>query len=300
MRAIVFGNVTLDVICRTIDEVPRYESMAFDHVTISPGGCASNVAIGLSSLGIDTGLICNIGNDDAGALLQKTWKKYDIDLRYIRVIEDMTTAVSIGLVDSKSQPRFIHTPGANRSLVSEDISMAIEAIDRGVKVVHIAGFFVLPSLLNTKFPEQLKKLKSRDTLITLDVVYSPRYWKPKYLFPCLNYIDVFMCNEKEGERLTSLTGPENITNYLHSKGANTIVIKLGGEGCYYNDKYSMGFVDAERVPVVDTTGAGDAFAAGLISALIQGKDIREACEMGNRTGSRMVSSPGAIGGWVCH
>ena len=298
MQVVVFGNVTLDVICRTVDEVPRYESLSFDHVTISPGGCASNVAVGLSSLGISTGLICNIGNDEAGILLNKTWEKFNINLRYVRVLKEKSTAVSIGLVDSESQPRFVHTPGANRALSSDDLSMAIEAVDQGAKLVHIAGFFVLPSLLDGKFPVRLKELKERNAIITLDVVYTPRFWKPSYLFPCLEYIDVFLCNEKEGERLTSLKGPDNISNYLRSKGANKIIVKLGGKGCYLDDTETTGIVSVDKVPVVDTTGAGDAFAAGLISAIVQNKDIWEACEIGNKAGSRMVSYSGAIGGWV--
>ena len=125
MGIAVLGNVTLDVICRTIDDVPRYESIAFDQVAISPGGCGSNVAVGLGCLKINTLLICRVGNDEAANLLRQTWKRYNIDLRFVESVSEKNTAVSIGLVDHDAQPRFIHTPGANATLTSADLDVAL-------------------------------------------------------------------------------------------------------------------------------------------------------------------------------
>ena len=72
MEAVVMGNVTIDVLCFWIDEVPRYESIAFERSVVSPGGCGSNVAIGLCALGISAALIGRIGVDPAANLVKDT------------------------------------------------------------------------------------------------------------------------------------------------------------------------------------------------------------------------------------
>ena len=65
MEAVVFGNITLDVICKPVDDVPRHDSLGFEEVVVAPGGCGYNVAIGLCALGVSTALVGRTGNDDA-------------------------------------------------------------------------------------------------------------------------------------------------------------------------------------------------------------------------------------------
>jgi ribokinase len=296
MGVAVFGNVTLDVICRTVDEVPRYESITFDHVTISPGGCGSNVAVGLGYLNVETYLICRVGDDKAAKLLRETWKRFNINQRFVEVAKNKSTAVSIGLVDHAAQPRFIHTPGANATLTSENLNIQnIESLN--VKILHIAGFFVLPGLLDGKFPEKLSQARKAGITTTLDVVYSPRYWKPEHLWPCFPDLDIFFCNQKEAFQLTGETQTEAAIQKFRQFGANTIVIKKGADGCYLDSPGFVGLIKAPRVKAIDTTGAGDAFAAGFIAAVSKGEDYIKACELGNQVGARMVTTSGAIGAW---
>ncbi|MEA2008698.1 MAG: carbohydrate kinase family protein, partial [Chloroflexota bacterium] len=75
IKAAVFGNVTLDIICQTVNDVPRHESIAFERAIVSPGGCASNVALGLAHLGVDVSLIARLGDGDAAALALSHWEK---------------------------------------------------------------------------------------------------------------------------------------------------------------------------------------------------------------------------------
>ena len=75
MEAVVFGNVTLDVLCYPVEDVPRYESITFKHSVVSPGGCGSNVAIGLSALGVATALVGRIGSDASFGLITHTWDR---------------------------------------------------------------------------------------------------------------------------------------------------------------------------------------------------------------------------------
>ncbi len=296
IEVIVFGNVTLDVICQTVDDVPRHESVSFDRVLLSPGGCASNVAVGLGALGIGTAMVCKTGNDVAADILRRTWKKFDIDLNYAKVDPTVHTAVSIGLVDSDAQPRFIHTPGANGRLTIDDFTNELFDLE-GVKILHIAGFFVLPGLLDERLADFLKRAHQAGWLVTLDVVNSKRYWKPEYLFSCLDQVDILLCNQVEARKLSGADGLRESGERLRQAGANCVIIKAGRDGCYLICDERAEMIPTSEVEVVDTTGAGDAFASGLLAALVRGKNLGEACLQGNEYGAKIVQELGTITYW---
>lgn len=302
MEAIVLGNVTLDVICKTVDDVPRHESIAFEQVAVTPGGCGSNVAVGLKALGVDTALVACLGADDAAELDERTWTRLGVDLRYLRHTSDLPTGTSIGLVDSDSQPRFIHTSGANALLTVDDLDIQC-LVNEGAKVLHVAGFFVLPGLMDGRLPEALAQAREMGLMTSLDVVTSPRMDDPGTLWPCLPHLDIFLCNEHEAWRLTGKSDPKSAARILQERGGNTVIIKLGAKGCWLqvspqSQNGSSGRILASQVDVVDTTGAGDAFASGLIAAILEGYPLQEACIAGNKAGGRIVGSLGAIRGWL--
>ncbi len=297
MDAVVFGNVTLDVICLTVNDVPRYESLLFDEVAVMPGGCGSNVAFGLGTLGISTALICCIGDDAPGRILKDFWARAGINLDYVKQIENQTTAVSIGLIDSDAQPRFVHTPGANAFLNADDLDISL-LIKEKVKVLHIGGFFVLPGVSHERLPGLLATARQNGIMTTLDVVRSVRMTDPTPLWPCMPNLDIFLCNQIESARLTGIENLEKASSFLRNKGAKAVVVKLGSEGCWVDSEEFSGIVPAPKAEAIDTTGAGDAFAAGMIAALIRGNTLKNACLEGNKTGARMVTKIGAIGGWL--
>lgn len=296
MDAVVFGNVALDVICQGVEDVPRHESIGFERAAISPGGCASNVAIGLRALGVSTTIVAIVGLDEAGRLLQEFWERHGLDLRFLRRTPAVNTGVSVGLVDREAQPRFIHTPGASALLTVDDLDLPGIAAE-GARCLHVAGFFVLPGLLDGRLPEALRQARLLGLQTSLDVVRSPRMKDPTPLWPCLPYLDIFLCNQFEAWRLTGEDDPGRAAQALCKLGAGLAIIKLGAEGCWVESENLSLRVAASRAPVVDTTGAGDAFAAGLLAALMNGADLRTACQAGNSAGARMVGVLGSIAGW---
>lgn len=298
-KVIVFGNVTLDVICQTVDDVPRYESVSFDNVVLSPGGCASNVAIGLSALGVPIYLICKTGDDPAADILFKKWQQFHLNLSYVKKTKDIHTAVSIGLVDHNAQPRFIHTPGANGHLSLDDLDFNIFS-QGDIRLFHIGGFFVLPGLLDERLIHVLEQIRKHGVATSLDVVNSKRYWKPEYLFACMTQLDYFLCNQVEATKLTGIDDIQKSAEIFRHVGARNVIIKLGGDGCYVNGETFSGIVPSEKVPVVDTTGAGDAFAAGMLASLSQGATLYEACKSGNQSGAKVVQELGTISYWEKH
>lgn len=296
LDAVVFGNATLDVICRTVDEVPRHESIAFDEVLVSPGGCGSNTALGLAALGVATGIIACLGADDAADLVQRYWRRAGLDMRWVRTIPAKPTGTSVGLVDSDAQPRFIHTSGANAHLTPAALDIpAITA--SGARHLHIAGYFVLPGVLEGSLRQALAQARQAGLRTSLDVVRSPRMAHPASLWSTLPEVDVFLCNAAEAARLSGERKPPIAARLLRGRGAGAVVVKSGAQGAWLDCDAYTGEINGEPVTVVDTTGAGDAFAAGMIAALLGGASLAEACRVGNLAGAWTVSKLGALAAW---
>ena len=193
MDAVVFGNVTLDTLCYPVDDVPRHESISFERAVVAPGGCGSNVAIGLRALGVETALVTRIGTDDAAFLVERHWERVGLDTRFVRRLVDVPTAVSVGLVDSDAQPRFVHTPGANTTLSVEDLDIPT-LVDEGARFLHVGAFLVLPGVSGEQLAGQLAEARTRGLLTSLDVALSRDRSKPADLWPCLPHVDFFFCN----------------------------------------------------------------------------------------------------------
>ena len=291
---LVVGNVTLDIICKTVDDVPRYDSIAFQDAAVTPGGCGSNVALGLAQLGENPFLVACLGDDQSAEFLMDTWKEQGVDTRYINRIQGQGTGVSVGLVDSDFQPRFIHTSGANAELKALILDREIFQEQR-FGFMHIAGYFVLPGLLEPGFTESLAMIRKNGVFISLDVVRSPAMKNPEFLISLLPHLNVFMCNQQEAEIISGISDPARAARAFQEWGASSVIIKLGAEGCF------LAAPDKEiRIPgiqvesVVDTTGAGDAFAAGLLSGLKKGLGLEEACQVGVQQGAKTTGFLGAV------
>jgi len=300
MQAIVFGNVTLDIICYPVDDVPRHDSLSFDEAIVSPGGCASNTAIGLASLGVPTGLVANTGNGDAASLLQDYWGRIGVDTRFIHAVPGVTTGISVGLVDSDLSPRFVHTSGANATLTAEDLDMQA-LLEAGIEHLHIAGFFVLPGLLDNVIARKMAALREEGISTSLDVVFNERMDDPDLravLWQIMPNLDYFLCNDFEAFRLTRLDDPIQAAQNLKGRGAGSVIVKLGEKGSWLEADSGGELIPAPQVEVIDTTGAGDAFAAGLIAALVRGEDVASACRAGNQAGARICTKLGAIEAWL--
>jgi len=290
----VIGNVTLDIICKTVDDVPRYDSISFQEAAVTPGGCGSNTAIGLAREGETVYLIACIGDDDAAEILCQTWDRTGVDIRFVKRFKKQGSGVSVGLIDSDFQPRFIHTTGANANLRPESLK-PVTLKEHKVKFLHVAGYYVLPGLLDHGLKDVLSLAQECGIFTSLDVVTSPAMEKPEFLWPLLPFLNLFLCNLREAEILTGYSDPESASAEFHTKGAAAVIIKLGSKGCWLSESGQGILIPAPQVEnVIDTTGAGDAFAAGLLAALLKSKDLPAACRAGVQMGSKTVQYLGAV------
>lgn len=293
----VVGNVNLDVICSTVNDVPRHNSIRFDQAKVTPGGNASNVAIGLAALGMPTALIARTGDDLPADMLIHAWHLADIDTRFVTREKHTNTGVAISLVDSDNNPRYLHAPAANHQLTPQSIPID-ELIESGVRFLHTSGYFVMPGLLNSGFSDVLKEAQSAGMYTTLDVVESPDMNDPSPLWTCLPHLDIFTCNKQEATRLTGHEDPQQAALDLLAKGTKNVIIKMGEKGVLLVDRTGQTVIPTSPMEVVDTTGAGDAFMAGLLAALQRTSYLPKACNAGNNAGGLVSTEYGAATYWL--
>ncbi len=299
LDALVLGNVTLDVLCYPVDEVPRRASLRFEHSDVQPGGCGSNTAIGLAALGVRTGLAASVGDDEAAALARRYWRRVGVDARFVRSVPGESSGVSIVLVDSALQPRFLHTPGANQRVRLETLDAAAWRA-AGARFLHVAGFFLLEGLLTPDFGAWLARLRARGWRVTLDVALSPNMAHPEPLWAALPHLTAFLCNQGEAQALTGESDPRRAAACLRTRGAPAVVVKTGAQGCWLDSPEFQGRIPVpEPLPaVVDTTGGGDAFCAGFAAGLLRGLDLPAACKTGHQAAARVMGRFGAVAGWL--
>jgi sugar/nucleoside kinase (ribokinase family) len=294
--AVVFGNVTLDTLCYPVDDVPRHQSIPFERAIVAPGGCGSNAAIGLCALGVPTALVARTGTDDAASLVERYWERVGLDTRFVRRVADVQTAVSDGLIDSDAQPRFIHTPGANATLTADDLDVRA-LIAEEARFLHVGGFLVIPGVSGEQLAGRLADARGSGLLTSLDVAISHGRSEPDDVWPCLPHVDFFFCNAREACFLTGEDDPVEAAHALRLRGAWAVILKLGADGCRIESADVSEHVPGLPAEVVDTTGAGDAFAAGFITAMLRDGDPVAACRAGNAAGARTVSVFGAVSAW---
>lgn len=295
---LVCGNVTLDITCAPVDDVPRHDSLLFEHGTLSAGGSASNVAVGVAALGEPVALVACTGDDETADFLHHTWRRVGVQTQAIRRLPDTPTSITICLVDSHAQPRFLHAFGANRALTSADIRRAVHALP-SARFIYIGGYFVLPALLAPDFAETLAEARRQGRFTLLDVTLSPTMQDPSPLWALLPHLDIFLCNETEALRLTGAPTVAAATTTLLDKGAHCVIVKRGANGCDLATHQERRTIPAPPVAhVVDTTGAGDAFGAGLVVALARGASLEEACRAGHTAAARVITAHGAISAWL--
>lgn len=293
-KILVIGNAVADVVARTVDDVPRTGSLHPETVQYFAGGCGNNVAMVLARLGAKVAIVACLGQDVFGDVLLAEWQRAGIETPFVSRHPTEPTGVTIVLVDSAGERRFISTPAANRFLTLDNLPATIWD---GVFALNIAGFFTMPGIEDGALIPLLEAARARGILTVLDPVGGSARERREELLRLLPYLDIVLVNEDEGEKVTGEVETDEIARVLFERGASTIIAKLGAKGSRVYGK--LGNFDVPACPAIciDSTGAGDAYIAALLAAMARGDDFRSATAWASAAGAATVESLGATGTW---
>jgi len=289
----IIGAAILDVLVTPAEpEVFDTGSYSADNIQIHFGGDALNEAIVLSALGKKVTLNTIVGRDPEGDLICQHCEKMGILLTDNCRRLNLQTGVNVVLVQKNGERNFLtNRNGSLRKLTIEDIAVPFPD---DVKILCFASIFVFPQIGGGELAEIFEQAKKQGILVCADMTKRKKNETVADLAPALQYVDYLLPNEEEAYLVTGAETVEAAAAVLLQAGAKNVIVKCGSKGCYVLNGESGFYVPAvEGTVCVDTTGAGDSFAAGFICGLSEGWDLYRCAEFANRCGAQAVSRIGA-------
>jgi ribokinase len=283
----VMGSFVADLAFRT-DKLPAWgETFMGNSFHLGPGGKGSNQAVAAARAGGRVSFISKLGNDPFGDLARALYRTEGIDTRHLLTTATATGAAAILLDAHTGENSIIVVPGACFELTAEELDgmtaliaasavfvtqleLAPPTVERGLSLAHSLG---VRTILNP----------------------APACKLPASIFPNCDFITP---NESEAEILTGIrvatvADAELAADALLGLGVRNVVVTLGSQGAFVKNAAVSAHVAAFNAgPVVETTGAGDAFTGGLAVALAEGRDILEAARFGCAVAGISVTRPG--------
>ena len=264
-------------------------------------GAEVNFSIGLSRLGHTVSYVSRVGSDPIGQHIRDFLKENGIEDSYVQIDREHLTGMQFKeMAPEGTDPLVVnyrrHT--AFSHFAPEDL----RGIDwQGVKHVHVTG---IPAAWSDSCCASVEALMdaahAHEATVSFDPNLRPALWPShKVMVRTLNRLaakaDLILPGLGEGKILTGLEKPEQIADFYLARGAKAVVIKLGGsKGAYGKEREGKEFIAPSfRVEhVVDTVGAGDGFAVGTVSALLEGRTLEEAALRGAAIGALAIMSAG--------
>jgi ribokinase len=291
-----FGAMNIDHLCQVEKLVVDGEQSLKDFMSI-PGGSAANTIYGLARLGLKTGFVGAVGTDESGKALIDDFKVATVDTSQIR-IKKAETGSTICISDKLGRRAIYVSPEANNLLNPRDIDLAYL---NQAKMVHLSSFADARQLKLQV--ASVKKLKdSARVSLAPGMIYVTKGLKA--LAPLFKRTYVVFMNREEIERLTGEDFQTGARELVKS-GCRIVVVTLGkglakGKAgmvtAYIRDgekEYEVVSEKAGRKSPLETTGAGDAFAAGFLFGFLKGKGIEECGSLGDMVAGFAIKKVGA-------
>lgn len=282
MKILNIGSVNIDKVYSVPHFVAAGETLTAGHMDTFPGGKGLNQSVALARAGAEVCAAGAVGTD--GQFLAELLRQSGASVEHLQILEDVPTGHAIIQLDPSGQNSIIISAGANGALTEEYIDSVLS---------HFGpGDLLLTQNETSNGPYAMKKAKERGMKIAFNA--SPiNDDLPKYP---LELVDWFLINEIEGQTIAGIreTDPEKVLEALLKKFPQAaIVLTLGGDGVLYGkgpERFSHGVF---KVPVVDTTGAGDTFCGYFLASLSKGLSPQEALHTASMASALAIGTKGA-------
>ena len=287
----VIGNVQLDVLASPVTRMPRAGGdEIIDHIAVRPAGAAGNVSLALAALGVPHRLFGAVGDDQAGLWVAEELQRAGLG-QDLLVVAGRDTGISIALEAPARERSFLTAHGVLDGYTDADVPL--EAVY--AELVLITGYFSLPGLRGAGTRRLLARARDHDAVTIFDTGWDPDDWQGsavEEILDLLPLVDVFMPNEPEALALAGTADVEEAATFLADRCRGWVVLKRGELGVLARSTRGHRIrVSAPPVTPVDTTGAGDSLAAGMLAELADETDMETALATGVRVASTVVGRP---------
>ena len=249
------------------------------------GGSAANTMSGLAQLGVEAGFLSKIGMDEVGEFFKK--QMTDTHVKPSLLTTKTPTGRVIAMVTADGERTFATCLGAAAELCADDIK---PELFEGWDILYVEGYLVANPTMLDKAVTTAKEagLKIAIDMASYNVVEESR----DFLLDLMNnYVDIVFANEKEAFALTGME-PEAALHYI-AEHCDIAVVKVGAKGALVQRGKEVVVVPPMEAEVVDTTGAGDMWAAGFLAGLVKGEDLQKCGMMGAIVAKNIIEVVGA-------
>ena len=288
------GILVADIFCGPIKALPPAgQLLAVDEIPVKVGGCAANVAIDLLKQGIDVDIAGCVGDDPSAGLIMDVLEQAGVGVTQIRSTAQFPTSKTVILLVEGEDRRYVHTFGANAAF---SISGLSSDWTNGLDVLYLGGLGVLPGIRDDELVDLLKRCRTRGIVSVVDVVLPQADEDYSSFLALLPYTDYFLPNDDEGRALTGEQSIDKILDIMRDAGANTVIMTLGSAGAVAMQADRRIRCGCFPGSVKDPSGAGDAFAAGIITAVANGWSLSKALRYAGALGTSAISKVGTTDG----
>ncbi|MFW9824848.1 MAG: carbohydrate kinase family protein [Candidatus Thorarchaeota archaeon] len=289
---IAIGELLIDMIADT-------PGVSLEHQTTFKryaGGAPANFAVGIKRLGLNSGVISKVGNDFFGHFLLDTLQKENVDIRQVKITNQYKTALAFVCLDEKKTPSFsfYRSPCADIMLTEDEID---ETYIESARLLMCGTVSMADEPARSAIFKAITLAKKNGLQIACDPNLRDDLWHFKdpreYIFKVLKDTDILLPSISEAEFITGEKGEKAVETLLEL-GPSVIAITQGADGSSILTSEGTFSAPSYDVEVVDTTGAGDAFAAGLIIGILTNMPIERIPYFANAVSALKITRKGAM------
>jgi sugar/nucleoside kinase (ribokinase family) len=284
------GLLVEDSFCGPLAALPQEGALTvLDDMPVRAGGCAANVAIDLAKQGISVDVVGCAGRDSGAGVLFDTFESHRVGFSRVACAAGYRTSRTVILLINGEDRRYLHYVGANQAFTVDHIPRIWLS---ELKVFYLGGLFALPGINLKKLADLLEYCRSLKVVTVVDVVVPQDLRGLTQLKPLLPLIDVFVPNDDEARAFTGVTDPMDQVRSFEREGANTVIITCGERGSVAVRKGRYFKCGAYQMNVVDPSGSGDAFTAGVIRGILLGWDLPQTLRYASAMGASVNRGAG--------
>ncbi len=252
---------------------------------MASGGSAANTMSGLAQLSIEAGFLSKIGNDEVGRFFEK--QMTETHVKPLMLKSETPSGRVQALVTADGERTFATCLGAAAEMCADDIK---PELFEGWDIFYVEGYLVAnPTMLR----KAVETAKAQGMTIAIDLAsYNVVEESRDFLLELVNnYVDIVFANEQEAKALTGLD-PEAALHYIAER-CDIAVVKIGAKGAYIQRGSETATIPPMKADVVDTTGAGDMWAAGFLAGLVEDEPLQKCGMMGAIVAKNIIEVMGA-------
>jgi len=303
-KVICFGEMLVDFICENKDVSLKDGH----HFSKKAGGAPANVAVGIAKLGGNSAFIGKVGADPFGEFLKQRLQDFGVDDSHLLLDKHHKTSLAFVSIKEGGERDFVffREPGADTQIEVSDIDFPFL---QTANLFHFGSISLIQDPIRSTALASVEFAKSQGTFISFDPNLRINLWESekiaqKSIRQGLPYADYVKLSELELEFITEETDKVSAIKKIHEYGASFVTVTLSGNGAIVSNGDQIAHVAGYKVDTIDTTGAGDGFAAGVLyclglldnirERLIDFNFLKDIVDFANKVGALTTTKYGAI------